>query len=268
MPSEVKILADSINPNGVRLTTFEVSVHLFNWVDWLTHREFSRNAQSNRAIPTKKIIESVKNDPALPFHWGKNQPGMQADEELSPEDIEKVKSKWLEMAAAACDNAEYLQSLGGHKQFVNRSLAPFMWIRAIISSTKWENFFRLRCHPAAQPEIRIPAERMREALSNSKPSQLKWGDWHRPLIRAEDVGLDLVLNKLATARVARVSYLTHSGVRDSDKDLELHDKLLSDNHMSPFEHIAVADEQKRSVSNFDPSWLQYRKIIENKDYSL
>jgi thymidylate synthase ThyX len=274
MPASVKILADSINLDGSRLTTFEVSTHLFIWAEWMTHRQFSRNAQSNRAIPVKKVIESVRNDPAMPFHWGKNKAGMQAEEELSPEQIEVVKAKWLDMAYQACDNAEYLSSIGGHKQFVNRSLAPYMWIKAVISSTSWDNFFNLRDHAAAQPEIAIPARWMREALEKSIPEKLKWGQWHLPFTTAEQreqLPID-VLRKISTARAARVSYATHLGEHSIEKDLELHDILLTDGHMSPFEHCAQAsnnmgiDVRQVPVSNFDPSWFQYRKVVELQLY--
>lgn len=263
MPGFVKLIADSINPDGVRLSTFEVSVHLFNWQDWMTHRDFSRNAQSNRAIPTKTVIKSVREDLAWPYHWGKNKSGMQAEEELTPEQIEKVKAKWYQMAMQACDNAEELSSIGGHKQFVNRSLAPYMWIRAVISSTKWQNFWDLRDHKDAQPEIAYPAKWMREAMEKSTPQQLQWGEWHIPFKGAAD-NLDTPTQlKISTARAARVSYLSHTGEHSVEKDLGLHGGLLENKHYSPFEHCAMADEQKRSVSNFDSSWLQYRKVVES-----
>ncbi len=266
MPLSVKIIADSINPAGKRLTTFEVSTHLFIWSEWMTHRQFSRNAQSNRAIPTKKIIETVRNDPALPLHWGKNQPGMVAEEELTPEQIEAVKAYWLQMSREACDHAEKLSEMGGHKQFVNRSLAPYMWIRALISSTEWDNFFKLRIEKSAQPEIQVPATLMRDALASHQPKELEWGQWHLPFINEDHEGLDItVLRKISAARCARVSFLSHDGSHDPAKDVGLHDRLLADGHMSPFEHCAQAlpilAAQKWN-SNFDPSWLQYRKVVE------
>ena len=265
MPSEVKILADSINPVGIRLTTFELSVHLFIWAEFLTHRVMSRNAQSNRAIPTQKIIESVSADIAYPFHWGKNKAGMQADGELPADVIGRAKAKWTEMALRACEDAKYLAELGLAKQVVNRALAPYMYIKVILSATTWKNFFDLRIDEAAQPEIAIPAARMRDELEKSRPVELGWGEWHMPLVWAEewDIHPEEHLIKISAARAARVSYLTHLGTRDLNKDVELHDKLLKDVHMSPFEHVAIADEQQRTLSNYHPSWMQYRKVIES-----
>lgn len=266
MPSEVKLICDSINPDGIRLSTFEVSVHLFIWPEILTHRQLSRNAQSNRAIPTRKIIEMVRVDPSIPFHFGRNQPGMVAEEELSPDEIEIVKKRWVDMANQACDNAEQLSEQKAHKQFLNRILGPFQWIRAVISATEWDNFFNLRCHPAAQPEVRIPAERMRAALQSSTPDHLGWGEWHIPFLGAADnLDIDTQL-KVSTARTARVSYLSHTGEHSVEKDLGLHDTLMTDCHWSPFEHCAMADEKSSSVSNFHPSWLQYRKLVEASQY--
>ncbi len=266
MPSEVKILADSINPAGIRLTTFELSVHLFIWAEFLTHRVISRNAQSNRAIPTKKIIEAVSADIAYPFHWGKNKSGMQADGELPADVIGRAKAKWTEMALRACEDAKYLAELGLAKQVVNRALAPYMYIKVLLSATTWQNFFDLRIDEQAQPEIRIPATEMLRLLTESRPAEIEWGQWHLPLLNPEDWSQPIdVLQRVATARAARVSYLTHLGTRDIDKDLELHDKLLGDVHMSPFEHVAMADQQQRTVSNFHPSWMQYRKVIESEN---
>ncbi len=264
MPLSVKIVADSINPAGKRLTTFEVSTHLFIWSEWMTHRQFSRNAQSNRAIPTKTIIKTVREDPALPLHWGKNQPGMVAEEELTPEQAEAVKAYWVQMSLDACKHAEKLSEMGGHKQFVNRSLAPYMWIRALISSTEWDNFFHLRIEKSAQPEIQAPARMMKECLETQNPKQLAWGEWHLPFINADHEGLDIgTLRKISTARAARVSYLSHDGSHDPAKDITLHDRLLADGHMSPFEHCAQAWEVGPAAgSNFDPSWFQYRKVVE------
>ena len=275
MPLSVKIVADSINPAGKRLTTFEVSTHLFIWSEWMTHRQFSRNAQSNRAIPTKKIIESVRTDPALPLHWGKNQPGMVAEEELTKEQIESVRMYWLQMSREACDHAEKLSEMGGHKQFVNRSLAPYMWIRALISSTTWDNFFNLRIEKSAQPEIRVPAQMMKTALEEHEPQKLEWGHWHLPFV-SEEQKYELpisVLKKISAARCARVSFLSHDGSHDPNKDIDLHDRLLADGHMSPFEHVAQANGNlfdhlcANPISNFDPSWFQYRKVIEKEIYA-
>ena len=268
MPQSVKIIADSVNPDGVRLTTFELSLHRYIWPELLTHRQLSRNAQSNRAIPTKKLIEMVRLDPALPLHWGKNQKGMQAFDEHDDAQKKIFETWWRSCAYGAADNAAHLAGLDLHKQEVNRLLEPYQWIRAIVSATDYSNFFRLRCDCAAQPEIRTVAEKMRDQMDASIPECIQWGEWHLPLIRFDDLFDEKLsqgdLVKISVARCARVSYLTHEGQRDPSKDIELHDQLLSDWHMSPFEHAAQANRDWASLrGNYDHGWLQYRKMVES-----
>src|SRR3954463_15005916 len=80
---EAKVILDSISPFGKRLTTFVLTYPRFVHAEFMTHRAFSRNAASSRAIPAWKIRRSVRMDPAMPVYWGMNQPGMQAETELA-----------------------------------------------------------------------------------------------------------------------------------------------------------------------------------------
>jgi thymidylate synthase ThyX len=162
-----------------------------------------------------------------------------------------------------------------HKQIANRLLEPFMWQTAIVTATEWDNFFKLRCDENAQHEIRTIADLMYKAYhyyietdSNGlesrnylNPQLLKSGQWHCPLVYPEDSQLvcaylfnngidgdnkgvwrntyDEICKKISVARCARVSYLTHDGVRSIDKDLELFERLRTSGHWSPFEHVAT-----------------------------
>jgi len=78
-----KVIADSVF-QGHRLTTLILEYPRFIHSEFMTHRVFSRNASSSRAIPVRTMLWQVIRNPAMPVHWGKNQPGMQAKEELSP----------------------------------------------------------------------------------------------------------------------------------------------------------------------------------------
>lgn len=80
-----RVLKDSVAPCGKRLTTWELTYPRFVHAELMTHRLFSRNSASSRAIPTEKLIERVEKDPAMPIFWGKNQKGMQAEVEMSPD---------------------------------------------------------------------------------------------------------------------------------------------------------------------------------------
>ena len=105
MTYAARILADSLAPSGVRLTTFEVRFPRFILAEWNTHRMLSRNAASSRAVPVRKLLEQVETEPFVPEYWGANRPGMQATEELSERDAADARATWLQARDAACDHA-------------------------------------------------------------------------------------------------------------------------------------------------------------------
>lgn len=265
MAFEAKILADSINPRGQRLTTMQLTYPRCIHAEFMTHRMFSRNSASSRAIPFEKMIENILADPFVPIEWGKNQKGMSAREVFPPDSAVALaaRSAWIECMKSTVRRAKVLHEMGLHKQIVNRLVEPWMWITVIASATCWDNFFKLRCHPDAEPHIQKIAYMARDLRSAAIPQEIKWGDWHLPLTGFDgDEGLllnDLV--KVSTARCARVSYLTHDGVRDVDADIKLHDRLSSNGHWSPFEHAAVAQEDVVFSGNYVNGWKQYRKLF-------
>lgn len=268
---KAEIIADSINKTA-RITTFVLTYPRFIHAEIMTHRALSRNASSSRAIPVKKIIEQVKNDPAMPVWWGKNQAGMQARESLCDLDIEFAKSLWLDARDQAVEKAEALVELGLHKQIANRILEPWHHITVVATATEWANFFTLRCHPDAQPEFQELANVMARKYQETTPIQRASDDprsWHLPFVDEDEVAKIGVSDaiKCSVARCARVSYLNHDGTKaDIAKDIDLHDKLVIQKpaHASPSEHQAMpmkfeSDAQKYS-SNFK-GWIQYRKLI-------
>ncbi len=266
MPFSARVLLDSVSPAGARLTTMEVRYPRFIHSEVMTHRVFSRNAASSRAIPIRTMIEAVRKEPAMPLWWGRNQAGMQAREELDPAGRALALEEWERALAGALASAERLSAsdINLHKQLVNRILEPFAWITVIITATEWANFFAQRTHADAQPELKHVAELMLQAYRASAPRRLELGDWHTPLIQPdEEASLPLELRKqIAVARSARVSYLSHGGTRDRAKDLELYERLLgggANGHWSPFEHVAtpLADGARWSA-NFR-GWEQFRK---------
>lgn len=193
MTISARIIADSISSTGQRLTTFELEYPRFIHAEFMTHRLFSRNAASSRAIPVAKAIELIKADTAKPIHWGKNQPGMSAKEECT-EDLRNVLEigndlDWPRLTSAegwdqARDNAIYIaekfNEAGYHKQIVNRLLEPFSHIKVVCTATEFSNAFYLRCHPDAQPEINRLFEIMWELYSTNEPQFLNPGEWHVP----------------------------------------------------------------------------------------
>ena len=269
MTINVKVVADSVSTiNGKRLTTFQVRYGRPIHAEVMTHRVFSRNASSSRAIPVEKIIQDVLDDPYIPVYWGKNRPGMQATEEMSPEEAERARALWLEARDSAVAQARRLLDVGLHKQEVNRILEPFSHISVIISSTEWGNFYHLRRARDAHPAIQRLADAMYDAHRRSVPVQMPMDAWHLPYVTEEErktYGPE-VLKHLSVARCARVSYNNHDGTTPNiQKDLELHDRLYTALHMSAFEHQATPLLNCCSRGGNFMGWRQYRSEIFNEN---
>lgn len=291
----VRIVADSVNKNNdSRITTFELRYPRFILSELNTHRMFSRNSASSRAVPVKKFIKQITDMPAMPIHWGLNKAGMQADEEYDGTETEwNPQYEWRLAAESAIEHAEMM--IGGdlHKQVTNRLLEPFQFMNTVLTATEFDNFFDLRDHKDAQPEIRELASLMKFALLTHTPDNLKPREWHLPYIREhEELSVEDAL-KCSSARCARVSYMTHDNENPSiENDLRLYNMLavrpyddgkghvLGENdpiHLSPLEHQAKpmakmeTAEFEKGVTHTDISydnwssnfkgWIQYRQTL-------
>lgn len=282
MGIQVKIIADSVGPSGKRIATFELRYHRFIHSEFMTHRAFSRNAASSRAIPIAKMLRRVKEDPAMPLSWGTNQKGMQAGAELTGWRRALAVRVWLLACWAACTLSWALAKLGVHKQVANRLTEPFQHMVTTVTATEWANFFHLRYHPAAQPEFQALAKAMYQAYRASVPVQMAAGGWHLPYIRDVDrieVGVLVgstytaaywdALCKISAGRCARTSYVNQDGVRSIKDDIALHDRLVKSaasgepGHWSPLEHQAQALDQATASGNL-VGWRQYRKTFANE----
>ena len=294
-----KILLDSINPVGNRITSWILTYPRFFHSEILTHRAFSRNAASSRAIPVKRMVDDIRQNCAMPIFWGKNQAGMQAKEELddiikrreilvSPvgnsldpytltvTDKHAAKHEWLAARDSAIKHAEKMMELGVHKQIANRIIEPFMHMTVIITGTEFENFFALRAHPDAQPEFQDLAYKMLNIYQLSEPNKLKEGEWHIPfgdkldetrlteLYYQTAIPHEELKLRISVARCARVSYLNFEGKDDYNKDIELSETLSSSGHWSPFEHSAMALSTSEYSGNFK-GWKQYRKTFNEEN---
>jgi hypothetical protein len=317
MTISAKKILHSISPDGIELKTGLLRYPRFIHAEELTHRilstspdeiiiqtiadglmydrNLSRNASSSRAIPVKRLIDDILLDTAMPIHWGKNQKGMQADQEhdayidnpfwssfthttrrgskLSAEQA------WMLARDNAIKIAEAYDRAGYHKQVVNRLLEPFAHINVLVTATEWDNFFELRDHEDAQPEIKALAVALKAAFSDSEPEMLQPGEWHLPYVTEDEkYWLDLeTLKRISVARCARTSYLTHEGKAPIiNKDLSLYSDLVGARplHASPAEHQATPDQK---AANMDAwvypglhgnlvGWIQNRKIIERDIY--
>ncbi len=270
-----KVIADSVNPAGKRLTTVECTFPRWILAEVNTHRMLSRNSASSRAIPTNKILWNVLRDPTEPVAWGRNQAGMQARSDLSGWRRWLARRLFLLARFPAVIVAWLLSKVGLHKQVTNRIVEPWMWHTAIITATDWENLFLLRRHPDAQPEFHALADEIFQAMYNSKPRELAWGEWHLPYTdEKDDVIPHLVpLNwsmqypiraLVSVARCARVSFVRQNEKREPAKDIDMAiNTLKAGGHWSPFEHQAQAVEGADG-GNLRGGWKQFRKFFVNE----
>ena len=291
-----RIVADSVNKNGNRITTFELEYHRFIHSELMTHRLFSRNAMSSRAVPVSKMIEQVRNNPATPIHWGKNQAGMQADNVLMDKSLDNAKRQWRQSAIYAASQAEVMSNIGAHKQIVNRLLEPFQMMKTVLTATEFDNFFWLRCDPDAQPEIQELANCMFDAMRQSQPEVLESEQWHTPYVEhifkggkfesycladEEDNVIKLLTEEEAKAIsascCAQVSYRTLNNTYE--KAMDIYSKLASGRkvHASPFEHVAKpmsdSPHHENGVTHKDivgnywsgnfKGWIQLRQTLDN-----
>ena len=268
--------------SGVRLRTWLLEYPRIIHGELLTHRVFSKNSASSRAIPIDKVIAMVETDPAEPVHWGANQAGMSARVEV--EDKEAARRAWKEASLAAVEQARKLQSLGLHKQVVNRVLEPFQWMRVVLTGTEFENFWWLRDHPDADPTLQRLASLMHEIDKASKPNLLKEGEWHLPFVESSRVNGRQVFKdgmQLADALKLSVSLCAQTSFRKQDDSLEkatdLYKRLVESEpcHSSPTEHQALCATEgnlegwTHMAANGSlwsgnlRGWVQYRQTIPN-----
>ena len=288
MEISVKIIADSISSvNGKRLTTFEIQYPRVIHSELMTHRMLSKNCASSRAIPVQKVIDMVRENPATPIYWGKNQPGMQAKEELTGVALYEVEEMWEEAALEAVRYAEMMSEEGAHKQIVNRILEPFQWMKTVITGTEWENFFYLRNHEAAQPEIAHLAKLMEEEYRDNVPTTLNPGDWHLPYYHegywkfegwnTDNKPCSYWGESLEDAIAISVSCCAQTSYRTTDDSLEKAQKVLnrlnldgkSDDpaHASPAEHqgtpidVEAAENLARECDGWMDGVTSYHKEL-------
>lgn len=294
MKPEATLILASI-ADGVPIYTFQLRYWRAIHAEFMTHRVFSRNASSSRAIPVDRMLEVVRQAPASPIHWGANQPGMQADYEhealveipnlltesfynwafKAKEIVPKFpmatrEQAWAFSAHLAASMSGAFSQAGYHKQVANRITEPFQAINVVVTSTEWENFFALRCHKDAMPEFQALATQIHEKLLEAQPTPLAAGEWHLPYLLPEEATLPIQDRlALSSARCASVSYRTVEGsLMSVERAKALFEKLVGAEplHASPMEHqakVRVPDALPDWMpSNLAYPWIQHRKFLE------
>ena len=191
-----EVIADSLNQFGERLTTMKLVFPRIILAEFNTHRMFNRNSASSRAIPFKKMVKMVQEQPFIPIAWQRDHKGMQGSEYLVDEkDIEYAIGTWLHQKDRAIEDAKILNS-GANvtKQLCNRLLEPFMYHTVLVTATEWENFFELRC-----PKYHKPYEtiyyRSKKDLLNSLP------DVDAKIIKKESTNIDWLQRNKGAAEI-------------------------------------------------------------------
>lgn len=291
-----KIILDSINQNGVRIVTMELEYPRFIHSELMTHRMLSKNCASSRAIPFKKMMEKILTEPAMPVFWGANQAGMSASNELEGLKLEAAKESWIEAMKRAIEASVILDSIGLHKQILNRVAEPWQRMKTVITGTEWANLLWLRDHDAAQPEFRELARCIATELEKSVPNLLLPGQWHLPYVEiaydditgeigyfdSERRQIDLeTAQKLSASCCAQVSYRKND--ESIEKAIDIFDKLvgMDRKHASPFEHLATpmkkhlpfetwedgithVDRNAQKWSGNFRDFVQFRKLIKGE----
>lgn len=294
-----RIVADSIAPSGKRLTTFEFEYNRWILAELNTHRAISKNSASSRAVPFERMLELITESSAMPVHWGVNQGGMTAKEELSKADIKKAKKLWISTRNSVIKYTKKLYELNLHKQVINRLSEPYSMMKTVASGTNWNNLLWLRDDEDAQPEFRELAVCIRQCLETSVPVKLYGGEWHLPYIKTVRVNDTLIYldsddkeltleeaQQISASCCAQVSYRRLNETKE--KAIEIFGKLFSGRkpHMSPTEHQGTPllygyyknspfepDTWEDGVTHVDKysdlhsgnftGWIQYRQTLPN-----
>lgn len=260
-----EVIEDSVSPQGIRLTTFQVRYHRYAHAELMTHGLFNRNASSSRAIPVSRLIDDIERDPAIPIEWGRNQKGMQAHTQLEGAELATAKALWTEDREHSILMARTMADTNAAKQIVNRLVENHGHINVVITSSEYANFFHVRNHKDALPEIRELAAQMQFLHRSLSPNSIKYGDWHLPYVTQEEMAIldkdDRVL--VSTARCARVSYLTHDMRKPAlEEDIRLaHDLIKGDpKHASPAGHQGTPAPTRDFIKNIR-GWNMHRAFI-------
>lgn len=261
-----KIVLDSVSAvTGDRLTTMEITYPRFILAEFNTHRMFSRNSASSRAIPFAKMQENLT---AVPVRFGQANKGMQdkgEDFDVEIHDPQHYGGAFYDSAEGTWESAKHyamyfsesFYNAGYHKQVYNRLTEPFQMMKTVVSATEWSNFFWLRDDEAADPSIAELARCMKQAYEQSVPQMLQAGEWHLPYVDAkyypedekqtfeievvkglfQGISLEDAI-KVSCARACAVSFRnTDYGL---EKSAEVYERLISDSkiHGSALEHAA------------------------------
>lgn len=292
------ILASKSATNGITLFTFKLTYPRFILAEVNTHRAFSRNTSSSRAIPQKIYRRNVLDNPVIPAYMGEKKAGMQSGDEVTGWRRFLGRAIWAGARYPALAASWSLEKLGFHKQVGNRLLEPWVWTEQLVTFTDFKNFLALRHHEAAEPHFQEVARQVAEIISevqrtfsygnNPMPVEntpeafykfraisckcqwLNATEWHLPFITPADE-LKFTLDEQKQLSAARCAWLSYElpgedGMNDIARAQRTFKKLAGSEpkHLSPFEHQAKPTYGRGYIGNLR-GWMQYRKEFDNED---
>lgn len=285
---KAKVVSDSVNQASDRITSVEVTLPRIVLAELNTHRAFTRNSASSRAIPYRKMVREVLERPFIPMAFQKDHSGMQGTEYF--DEIEQIsigdfmnsllkmfKNKedadlieklakilepyqgmyrtpvewWLMARDKAVESSLLLSVMGVSKQLCNRILEPFMWHKVLITSTEWENFFNLRC-----PQYYYEPEDM--SFSTRKMYAEYWNkNFADPCTFKTDLDWLLVNRSSAEIHIARAAELIYEAIYESNPVL-----LQQDEWHMPYGENMDPEKLKSYLPPIMPASMQNYNLAE------
>lgn len=306
MTIKVEFIQGSINANtDKRITTLVLEYPRIIHSQLMTHRVYSRNSSSTRAIPITTAIKQIKDNPAK-YLWTYNKAGMSGTPVTESKSLIDINNYWFFVMQANIKFAQHMDThYKLHKQHAGRVLEPFQNIRVCLTGTEWDNWEHLRLDADAQPEIQALAKQMKDVMDSNKDKYcyLEEGEYHVPFINRvfneidskfhyfhpetnEELDLQEAIN-LSVSICAQTSYRKEDC--SSEKTNKVIDMLFKGDklHASPLEHIATPiprftdyghypkTEWPEGVTHMDremnywsgnfKDFIQYRQLIPNHD---
>lgn len=308
MGFKCRILADSKMPSGTRLTTLEITFPRSILAELNTHRMASKNAASSRAIPVWKMIKNIIADPFIPVFARNQKGMQSAEPlvgwrlwlarklwligmhicifiakcfiklDIHKQFANRILEPWMWctviISATEWDN---LLALRCHpKAEPSFQVIANMILQELVTHEPTElevgEWHRPLIYEQDTAEVKEYVTRFnnQEAKRLLAESGLPTTGSIRYDYKPADplFGFDERLNKISVGRCARISYLTHEGNRDHEKDIQLHDLLTSERpgHWSPTEHVALAADVPANFhsGNFR-GCVQYRKTFKDEN---
>lgn len=210
------------------------------------HRFFSMSVESNRARKSVTTLMDVSSDPFEPI-WTLDQKGMSGQPLIDADLRNEINEKTCQYFKQTKDFVNYLIASGIHKQNCLRFLEPFQKVDVIITATEsvFNDFFNLRksgneldFNSGIQPEMQMIALGMFNALKDSTPQIIQEEEWHLPYCDSKD--REMVF--YSAGRCATISYGNHNVDKGEEYFEQIGLKLISHNHMVPFEHQVQAED--------------------------